>query len=419
MAKIRDEYLEKIEQKCNRVYTCMNSAKLTPFSPLNVIAWQFGNMATASKQILKGSIDYDVLASKTDSFLDKVIECLESMAHVESNVNTKKRIRTQQTPSPSSSNSSTQYAAEDVEMPKVTSLEDIKEQLDRIEAIVKEPKKSYASVLKDELPLKSSCVTLVVSKSLDDNPISGNQIKEEVRNLKSIQENVGVSSKYAEKAAVLVVRNKEEADTLSAELINNGFNVKEKSRKVPQIKIAGHSLSNVQNEDFLKHVASKNPSSGIDDTSCEVVSTVKKTRSDGLYVTTVKVTEEVARRFRKGLRLYVGDRRCAAFLDDQVVQCYHCRAFGHTQKYCRVKEKEVQAGRALHSMCPKCGEKHEKKLNCLANSKCSNCTAENVRIMKMGKDNFIPTNHSSNDFKMCPVAKRYKAASIRMVEGPE
>ena len=335
--------------------------------------------------------------------------------------------------------------AESMEPACCPALNTIRQQLDRMEEKMNQVdttinKKLYSSVAASNTsgafthkPKYEKQITMIIRKDVDGVALSGPTIKQEVLNMKSVQSKVGMQTVYKDKSAIITVRSDADAEILRNELKQGNYVISEKGTRMPQLKIVGIGSEAIQVEHLLESLLMKNQELGMTKDNTSVVQILKKTRvgSDGkarlFQDAVIKVPHEVASRFQKGGKVYVFDRRCTVYLDDQVVQCYNCRKFGHPSKYCGSNK-----GRTIDSMpgtsqdhtvvppklCPNCGESCGQGLNCKPQQKkCSNCEAENTKRRAHGRSDLLLTTHSSNDFKKCTVARQYKDMIRKQIFG--
>lgn len=76
-----------------------------------------------------------------------------------------------------------------------------------------------------------------------------------------------------------------------------------------------------------------------------------------------------------------------------------------------LRAAEMNVGRGKDAtMCPKCGTVHSKTQNCTTIC-CSNCRSENEKSkIPPGGKGYLKTDHCSDNFKECHVARRIRAS---------
>ena len=342
-------------------------------------------------------------------------------------------------------NLSPDMMADSMEPACCPALNTIRQQLDRMEEKMNQVdttinKKLYSSVAANnasgpfiQKPRYEKQITMIIRKDVNGVALSGPTIKQEVLNMKSVQSKVGMQTVYKDKSAIITVRSDSEAELLRSELKSGNYVISEKGTRMPQLKIVGIGSEPVQSDNLLESLLAKNQELGMTKDNTSVVQILKKTRigSDGksrlFQDAVIKISHDVASRFQKGGKVYVFDRRCTVYLDDQVVQCYNCRKFGHPSKYCgsnRGKTTEGMPGTSQDAtvippkLCPNCGESCGQGVACKPQQKkCSNCESENTKRRAHGRSDLLLTTHSSNDFKKCTIARQYKDMIRKQIFG--
>lgn len=115
---------------------------------------------------------------------------------------------------------------------------------------------------------------------------------------------------------------------------------------------------------------------------------------------------------KKSGRIYIKYHTHPVMVDDQLVQCWNCRAFGHISKKCAIDSRKGER----NSLCPKCGELHPKDQKCSKLS-CINCKKLNDKNSRKPGWKPLDVVHSCDNLKVCPVAKKHRAYLMETIYG--
>ena len=137
-------------------------------------------------------------------------------------------------------------------------LHTIKQQLDRMEGKMNQVdttlnKKLYSTAVSNnnsgtfsERTRYQKQITMVIKKDVNGVSLTGQTIKQEMMNLNSVQNRVGMQAIYKDKSAILTVRSDAEAEVLRNELKSNDYVIAEKGARMPQLKIIAIGSETVQ-----------------------------------------------------------------------------------------------------------------------------------------------------------------------------
>lgn len=282
--------------------------------------------------------------------------------------------------------------------------------------------KSYASAVSEgnsqnpfSNPVKQSksheMEAIFVEKSQGEEKLTGKTLLDLLNDLPCIKNGpVGVEAIPKPDHLILKIRRTEECNLLTTELSNAGFIVKPLRKKFPQLKVL-YVPNSINNTDFELDLKKKNVEFDLEDV--KVVGQRRNRKDESTRTVILKVTNQIADKFiKKSGRIYLRHQTHPVILDDQLVQCWNCRAFGHTSSKCRNPPNKDSAD----SLCPKCGEIHSQNRVCTTFS-CTNCKKENEKFARNPNRKQLDIAHSSADYKKCGVAKRLRANLLATIYG--
>ena len=246
-------------------------------------------------------------------------------------------------------------------------------------------------------------IAIMVEKKEQDIALSGETIRTKLLVLPIIRNgDVSVDIKCKPHHVILITRSASESDKIKGILSAENYKVKTVGDRLPQIVIP-----NVRTEDteqqILSFLLKQNPEVFEDTVAPEIVATkLNKQRNTKTYILKVGVT--TAKRFERGRKVFLPGQFLNCVLDDQILQCFNCRRLGHTSARC----ERTKLIKSTGTMCPKCGIVHLETQPCKDPVCCSNCKMENESRNTKRNAGKLPTDHASNDFRKCPLAKKMK-----------
>lgn len=260
----------------------------------------------------------------------------------------------------------------------------------------------------------SPLIAMVVRKKEGDTQHTGTTIKTSLRTLQCIKEaKVGVVSVAKSDHLLLKVRSQLEQNIISQELISLGHTIEPLSPKLPQVKVLNVDAT-MGIDEFERYLKSDlNPNFQHDDVK---VVGIRRSRDPNTKTMIIRVPVEVAKKVpARGGRVFISHESLIVTLDDMLVQCWNCRAYGHMSKTCPAESRRGKTD----TLCPKCGEIHDRSLQCETVC-CSNCKRENERNRYApGSKNAYKTNHSSDNYRVCSVALRIRRILRENIYGEE
>lgn len=221
---------------------------------------------------------------------------------------------------------------------------------------------------------------------------------------------IGVDTVQKPDHLILRVRKAEESTLIMKELADAGCNVNVLKKRLPQLKIL-HVPTTTTDQELEEDLKRKNPE--FDVAGVRAVGARKNRKDDTTKTVILQVTTDIASRYLKSSgRVYLKYQTHPVILDDQLVQCWGCRMFGHTTKNCNT----ASAKDDVNTLCPKCGEKHPKNNHCEVYN-CINCRKENDKGRGRPGRKPLDTKHACNNYKACGVAKKYRANLMSTIYG--
>lgn len=220
---------------------------------------------------------------------------------------------------------------------------------------------------------------------------------------------VSISTRIKDKELLITCKNQMEAtrviDTLAQEDLSCGT-----YERRPLLKLFGLALE-VRKEEIPELLFKQNQGT-FPKMDCIKVVADKLNKDKSTRTIVLEVSREVAKEFIKpGKKLFIGPQRVSVIIDPQLVQCYHCRKFGHTTKVCKdLADWNTKNPRDKGlNMCVNCGDRHQIGHQCEITPRCTNCAKENEWRTKRNKDaKLLAVNHRSSDFERCEIAKKRK-----------
>lgn len=224
--------------------------------------------------------------------------------------------------------------------------------------------------LTDNAPKNNDNVLIVKAKADADKPNIENKIKsalnpavDEVKNLR----------KTANGSIVVTFKKNVKIDTAKQKLetkIGEKFDVNEPKIFDPIIKVVGFESEFLDKANLIAAIRAQNKDM-FDITSTIEVLNCNKMRNKDTCIATIKIDLLSFKKALKSQRINIGWSRCRIYEHVDVLRCYKCNSFGHTQVNC-VSD---------NFSCPLCAGEHTIQY-CTADPlshKCINCIRENEK----------------------------------------
>lgn len=281
--------------------------------------------------------------------------------------------------------------------------------------------KSYAGVLSGgnsqswrSFPAKQvpeQRIAIRVEKSDRGVKLKGKTIAETLSTIQCLNEGpIGVDTVQKPDHLILRVRSSDDCDLIKKELETAGCNVRILKKRFPQLKIL-HVPATTTDKELEDDLKRKNPE--FNNPEVKAVGARKNHKDASTKTVILQVTTDIADKYlKRSGRIYLKHQTHPVILDDQLVQCWNCRMFGHTAKHCDSQSTKND----INTLCPKCGEKHPKDRQCDTYN-CINCRRENEKGKNRPGRKPLDTKHSCNNFKACGVAKKYRDSVMSTIYG--
>ena len=244
--------------------------------------------------------------------------------------------------------------------------------------------RSYADTIKNKPEV------IVIEKKQDQDPATHESNMAKLKDAAS-QSSAGVLRTYKNSAEnfVLVCRNKSSKDKLLPH-VNNIFSehkVSTPPAKLPTVTIKDLNI-NTTKEELFEAVQKQNTENGLPEVTTETFNILflKIVKGSNQYPDTQQAVVRVSEQIRDSLktlgdRVYMDLQSCRVVNRLFVRRCNHCQQFKHFHRECK----------ETHSVCGKCGDRHDTR-ECLSTTKsCINCK----------NNGYTPVDHETSWYK-CP-----------------